>query len=46
VESEFKPDPECVGVYKKLYKQVYQKIYKTLKPLYQGIQDITGYPEK
>jgi hypothetical protein len=29
-----------------LYRQVYQKMYQKLKPLYEQIMDITGYPGK
>ncbi len=45
-DKEFRPNPENVDIYEKLYKQVYQKVYKSLRPLYRNIQDITGYPEK
>ncbi len=45
-DTEFKPAPDNVEIYSKLYKQVYQKVYKSLRPLYKNIQEITGYPEK
>jgi len=41
----FEPDPETHQLYNALYTQVYQKMYKPLKPLYQRIQEITGYPK-
>ena len=40
----FVPNPEAQRVYQQLYTQVYQRMYKQLKPLYQSIRKITGYP--
>jgi sugar (pentulose or hexulose) kinase len=40
----FEPDPEARKIYEALYRDVYRKMYKKLKPLYQRIREITGYP--
>ncbi len=42
----FDPDPQTRQVYDGLFKRVYKQLYKKLKPLYEEIQDITGYPSK
>jgi sugar (pentulose or hexulose) kinase len=42
----FEPNPENAKIYKELFQNVYQKIYHSLKPVYENIRDITGYPEK
>ncbi|AGP47638.1 carbohydrate kinase [Psychrobacter sp. G] len=44
--DEFLPIDANVQLYKRLYNEVYLKMYERLKPLYQSIQDITGYPAK
>ena len=44
--DEFIPIEANVQLYKRLYNEVYLKMYERLKPLYQSIQDITGYPAK
>lgn len=44
--DEFLPIAANVQLYKRLYNEVYLKMYERLKPLYQSIQDITGYPAK
>jgi hypothetical protein len=31
--------------YQRLYREVYLKMYRQLKPLYQKIREITGYPQ-
>ena len=43
--KEFKPDPKNAELYNKIYDRIYQKMYKSLKPFYEEIRDITGYPE-
>lgn len=43
--QEFEPDPKRHTFYTALYQQVYQKMYARLRPLYQAIKEITGYPE-
>jgi len=45
VEQSFSPNQSNVHLYNKLYQQVYRKMYKQLKPIYQEIKKITGYPE-
>ncbi|MBS3732276.1 MAG: FGGY-family carbohydrate kinase, partial [Desulfobacterales bacterium] len=41
----FEPRPETHKLYDALYRRVYKKMYKRLKPLYEEIREITGYPE-
>ena len=41
----FEPDPKTHRLYNDLYTRVYQKMYGRLKPLYEEIREITGYPE-
>ncbi len=41
----FEPRPENHKLYDALYRRVYKKMYKRLKPLYEEIREITGYPE-
>ncbi len=45
IEQSFLPNQANVQLYNKLYQQVYRKMYKQLKPIYQDIKKITGYPE-
>ncbi|HNS29286.1 MAG TPA: FGGY-family carbohydrate kinase [Tenuifilaceae bacterium] len=40
------PIKENQMVYDELYHRVYSKMYKRLRPLYEQIRDITGYPPK
>jgi sugar (pentulose or hexulose) kinase len=40
----FQPQPQHQRTYDALYHRVYKKMYARLQPLYQQIQDITGYP--
>lgn len=40
----FEPDPQRVKIYDELYQRVYQQMYRRLKPLYEEIREITGYP--
>jgi len=44
VGQVFEPDLENHKLYNALYHDVYKKMYKRLKPLYQRIREITGYP--
>ncbi|MGD8764167.1 MAG: FGGY-family carbohydrate kinase, partial [Desulfobacteraceae bacterium] len=39
------PDQKNVDLYDALYHDVYRKLYKRLKPLYERIRKITGYPK-
>jgi len=45
IERTFLPNPSNVQLYNQLYQQVYRKMYRQLKPIYQNIKKITGYPE-
>ena len=40
----FDPDPAAREIYESLYQRVYKQMYRKLKPLYDEIRDITGYP--
>lgn len=40
----FEPQPHHRQTYDALYHRVYKKMYARLQPLYQQIQEITGYP--
>jgi sugar (pentulose or hexulose) kinase len=41
----FEPEPAAVRIYDALYREVYSELYPRLRPLYQRIRAITGYPE-
>lgn len=45
VGKRFEPRPEVSRIYNRLYTEVYQRMYKQLRPLYQSIRDIVGYPK-
>ncbi len=38
------PDPVASERYDALYRRVYARMYERLKPLYEAIREITGYP--
>jgi sugar (pentulose or hexulose) kinase len=40
----FEPDPQRVRIYEELYQRVYRQMYRRLKPLYEEIREISGYP--
>ncbi len=42
----FEPRPETARVYDQLYRRVYRQMYARLKPLYEEIREITGYPPR
>ncbi len=44
VGDVFEPNREHQHLYDQLYHDVYKKMYHRLKPLYERIRDITGYP--
>jgi sugar (pentulose or hexulose) kinase len=44
VGRRFTPEPAAMKIYDELYREVYQAMYPQLKPLYQRIRRITGYP--
>jgi sugar (pentulose or hexulose) kinase len=41
----FEPDSRNSRLYHQLYHTVYQKMYGKLRPLYESIRKITGYPQ-
>ena len=42
----FEPNGKTREIYDGLYQRVYKRMYPRLKPLYEDIQDITGYPSR
>ncbi len=46
VRDTFDPDPSTHKIYDELYNEVYKRMYKKLRPLYESIREITGYPRK
>lgn len=44
IGETFEPNAQNHRIYDELYQRVYCKMYKLLKPLYEEIRDITGYP--
>jgi hypothetical protein len=44
VVETVEPDPERQALYDALYQRVYRKMYDRVKPLYEEIMAITGYP--
>ena len=46
IRDTFDPDPATSRTYDRLYREVYLKMYRRLRPLYERIRDITGYPPK
>ncbi len=40
----FEPDPATHKLYDEIYHGVYKEMYKKLKPLYEKIREVTGYP--
>ena len=44
VSSVREPDPVAHALYDELYAKVYRRMYGRLKPLYEEIRRITGYP--
>jgi len=41
----FEPNPATRELYDALFNRVYKRMYRRLKPLYEDIREITGYPE-
>jgi sugar (pentulose or hexulose) kinase len=41
----YEPDLKNHALYDGLYHDVYKKMYKHLKPLYERIREIVGYPK-
>jgi sugar (pentulose or hexulose) kinase len=46
VSRTFEPRPNVRDVYDGLYHKVYKQMYRRLRPLYEEIRHITGYPPK
>ncbi|HET90949.1 MAG TPA: carbohydrate kinase [Chloroflexi bacterium] len=46
VSRTFEPRPDVRDVYEGLYHRVYKQMYRRLRPLYEEIRHITGYPPK
>ena len=46
IKDTFSPNLKNHELYSELYQRVYLKMYKRLSPLYQEIQEITGYPAR
>ncbi|MGQ0587691.1 MAG: FGGY-family carbohydrate kinase [Gammaproteobacteria bacterium] len=44
VGARFTPDPVAHRTYTRLYNEVYAPLYPRLRPLYERIREITGYP--
>jgi sugar (pentulose or hexulose) kinase len=44
VGDVFEPDLKTHALYNRLYRRVYKRMYRRLRPLYERIRDITGYP--
>ncbi len=42
----FEPDPAAQRIYAGLFEQVYKQMYPRLRPLYDRIRAITGYPPR
>jgi sugar (pentulose or hexulose) kinase len=42
----FEPNPDQHNLYNALYQDVYLKMYPRLRPLYERIREITGYPPR
>ncbi len=46
VSRVFEPDARSHEIYNGLYNRVYKPMYQRLRPLYEAIRDVTGYPGK
>ena len=44
ISSTVDPVPASAALYDALYRRVYSQMYARLKPLYEAIREITGYP--
>jgi len=45
VGEVFEPNFKTHALYDAIYRRVYKKMYRRLKPLYERIREITGYPD-
>ncbi len=46
ISQTFYPRPEVQEIYQALYERVYRRMYRQLRPLYEEIRRITGYPPR
>ena len=46
IAKTFLPNPKTHEIYDQLYNRVYLQMYSRLKPLYEEIRSITGYPSR
>lgn len=46
ISRVFEPDPANSALYDSLYHRVYKQLYRHLRPLYNEIREITGYPAR
>ncbi len=46
VRDVFEPRADVAAVYDALFRQVYSRLYPRLRPLYESIRRITGYPQR
>ena len=46
ISRVFEPDPANRDLYDNLYQRVYKNLYHYLRPLYEEIREITGYPAR
>ncbi|NDJ52088.1 MAG: carbohydrate kinase [Chloroflexi bacterium] len=46
IRDTFEPNMANHRLYNELYRGVYTKLYRQLKPLYESIRSITGYPPR
>jgi sugar (pentulose or hexulose) kinase len=46
ISAVYEPNPANRELYDGLYNRVYKKMYQQLRPLYEAIREITGYPPK
>lgn len=46
VERTWEPNRENQKIYDELFQRVYMQLYPRLKPLYEAIRDIVGYPAR
>jgi len=46
VTETFEPRADVAATYDALYRDVYSRLYPRLKPLYESIRRITGYPQR
>ncbi len=43
--ATFEPNRDAHRIYDALYRRVYRHLYARLRPLYEAIRDVTGYPK-